>query len=181
MRVSGRFYLSINFVAWPTNHSPLGFDDQIKKPARWFYGSNHQTIATNFKAQTGKLVNLDFEAKPRNLHSSSPCARCRPHIESPDLSIIWPLCTRLVLDHPWSSIPSLLLLPRSSFLPTMSHLSPTHHETSKHISPQNTNNRVEPPKFLRFKFKSMQVNYSSQVKPRWWPLGFSAQLRTPSL
>jgi hypothetical protein len=38
---------------------------------------------------------------------------------------------RPILDHPQSSTPSLLLLPRSSLLPTMSYLSPTHHETSK--------------------------------------------------
>jgi hypothetical protein len=71
-----------------------------------------------------------------------------------------------VLDHPQFSAPSLLLLPQSSSLPTMLHLSPTHHETRKHVSPHKTDSRVEPPKFPGFKFKPRQANYSSQIKPR---------------
>jgi hypothetical protein len=35
----------------------------------------------------------------------------------------------------------------------MPHLSPTHYGTSKHVSPYDTNNRVEPPKSPEFKFK----------------------------
>jgi hypothetical protein len=36
-----------------------------------------------------------------------------------------------------------------------------------------TDSRLEPPKFLRFKFKPRQVNYSSQIKPRTtWFLSF---------
>jgi hypothetical protein len=38
-------------------------------------------------------------------------------------------------DHPRSSTPGLLLLPRSSSLHVMPHLPPAHHETSKHDSP----------------------------------------------
>jgi hypothetical protein len=114
----------------------------------------------------GETIDLAFEAESRNTCSSSPCAWCRPHTASPDLSIVRPSSTRPVLDHPNSSAPSLLLLPRSSSLPAMPHLSPTQHETSKHISPHETDSREEPPKFLRFKFKSRQVNYSSQIKPR---------------
>jgi hypothetical protein len=71
-----------------------------------------------------------------------------------------------VLDHARSSALSLLLLPRSSLLPAMPNLSPTHHETSERVSPHKTDSRVEPPKFLGFKFKLRQVNYSSQIKPR---------------
>jgi hypothetical protein len=44
----------------------------------------------------------------------------------------------------------------------MPHLSPTHHETSKHISPHKTDGRVKPSKFSRFKFKPRQVNNSLQ-------------------
>jgi hypothetical protein len=39
-----------------------------------------------------------------------PFARYRPHTMSPDLPIVWPLNTRLVLDHPRSSALGLLLL-----------------------------------------------------------------------
>jgi hypothetical protein len=48
----------------------------------------------------------------------------------------------------------------------MLHLSPTHHETGKCVSPQETDSWVEPPKFPEFKFKPGQVNYSSEIKPR---------------
>jgi hypothetical protein len=41
-------------------------------------------------------------------------------------------------DHPRSSAPGLLLLPRSSSLHVMPHLPPAHHETSKHDSPNET-------------------------------------------
>jgi hypothetical protein len=132
----------------------------------WFWGQNWETQASDFEAKPGETIDLGFEAKPRNPRSSSPCAWCRPHIASSDLSIVWPSNTRPVLDHPRSSAPSLLLLSRLSSLSTMLHLSPTHHKTSKHISPHETCSRVEPWKFSGFKFKPRQVNYSSQIKPR---------------
>jgi hypothetical protein len=55
----------------------------------------------------------------------------------------------------------------------MPHLSPTHHETSKCVSPHKTDSRVRQLKSSGFKFKPWQVNYSSQFKPRYWPIGFS--------
>jgi hypothetical protein len=42
-------------------------------------------------------------------------------------------------DHPQSSAPGLLLLPRSSSLHAMPHLPPAHHERSKHDSLNETN------------------------------------------
>jgi hypothetical protein len=65
-------------------------------------------------------------------------------------------------DHPWSSAPGLLLLSRSSSLHAMSHLPPADHETSKHVSPNETEIKVKLLKCLGFKFKSRQVNDSSQ-------------------
>jgi hypothetical protein len=52
-------------------------------------------------------------------------------------------------------------------LPAMPHLSPTHHETSKCVSPHKIDSRVEPPKFPGFKFKPRHINYSSPIKPRY--------------
>jgi hypothetical protein len=121
-----------------------------EKPSQWLWGPNHQTCPSG------------FDTKPLTNHPSGF-----------DLSIVRPLSTRPMLNHSQSSAPSLLLLPRSSSLPAMPHLSPTHHETSKWVSSHETNSRVEPPKFPRFKFKLRQVNYSSQMEPRYWPLGFS--------
>jgi hypothetical protein len=173
MRVPHCLHPPVGFVAQPINHSSLGFEAQTKKPSWWFCGPNHQTTAASFEAQIGKTVNLSLEAEPRNSRSPSSCARCRPHTVSPNISIIqspsiWP-----VLGHPRSSAPSLLILAQSSLLLTMSNLSPTNHETSKCVSPHDTNNRVEPLKSPRFKFKPRQVNYSSQIKPKYWPIGFS--------
>jgi hypothetical protein len=133
----------------------LRFDDlglKITAMVSWFGPQN----------QVGLKIDLGFETKPRNPRSLSPCARCRPHTVSSDLSIIRPPSLRPMLDHPRFSAPSLLLLSRSSSLPSMPHLSPTHHETSKHVSPHETDSKVEPPKFLAFKVKPRQVHYSSQ-------------------
>jgi hypothetical protein len=85
---------------------PTWFWGQTKKPSWWFYGSNHQIAPVGFEAQTGKPVDLSFEAELRNSLSSSPCARCRLHITSSDLSIIRPPSTRPMFDHPRSFVPS---------------------------------------------------------------------------
>jgi hypothetical protein len=155
------------------NHSYQFWGPNQQTRASGFGAKPQKTVATGFEVKLGETVNPCFEAKPRNLCSSSPRVWCRLHTTSPNLSIIWPPSTRPVLDHLRSSAPSLKLLARSSSLPAMLHLSPTHHETSKHISPHEIDSRVEPPKFPEFKFKPRQVNYSSQIKPRYWPLGFS--------
>jgi hypothetical protein len=138
---------------------------------------------TGFEDKLGETVNLGFEAKLRNPRSSSPCARCKSHTVSPDLPIVWPPSTWFMLDHPWSFAPSQLLLPRSSSLPTMSHLSPTQHETSYRDSSHET--KILTTRFLsigwivldlncpEFKFKPQHVNDSTHIKPRYWPLDFS--------
>jgi hypothetical protein len=147
MHVTRHLHPFIDFMAQLINHSSLSFEAQTKKSLQWFWGTNHQTVATDFDAQTGKpaatgfeaklgeTINLGFEVKPKNLHSSCSCAQCRPHTASPDISIVRPPSTWPVLDHPRSSAPGLLLLTQSSSLPVMLHLSPAHHETSKHYSP----------------------------------------------
>jgi hypothetical protein len=58
--------------------------------------------------------------------------RCHPTSRSPGHRVP-DLC-----DHPRSSAPGLLLLPRSSSLHVMPHLPPAHHETSKCDSPNET-------------------------------------------
>jgi hypothetical protein len=140
------------------------FEAQTRKPERVVLRPNHKNHSHRFWDQTNRTVDLGFDAEPRNTRSSSLCARCRPHTALSDLSIIRLPGTGLVLDHRQSSAPTLLLLPRSSSLPAMPHLSLIHHETCKHVSPHETNSKIEPPKFLGFKFKSRQVNYSSQIK-----------------
>jgi hypothetical protein len=169
----------IAFVAQPINYSPLGFEAQTKKLLWWVWGSNHQTIAAGFEAQTKKPKATGFEAKLGEMVDIGfEATSCRPHTASPDLSIIQPTSTQPVLDHPRSSAPGLLLLPWSSSLSTMPHLSPAHHKTIKHVSPHKIDSSVEPLKFLRLKFKPRQVSYSSQIKPRYWPHGFLRSMPT---
>jgi hypothetical protein len=125
MRPHTIFICTLFLRCKPTNLPPLGFEVQTNKASRWFCGTNHhtiaasfevqigkhkrlvlrpnhQTIATSFEANPGETVNLGFEAKQTNLFSSSPCAWCWLHTASPNMLIIRPSSTRLVLDHPQS-------------------------------------------------------------------------------
>jgi hypothetical protein len=161
-----------------SNHqtAAIDFDVQIRKPERVVLRLNHKNRSHWFWGQTGRNHRPCFEAKLRNPRSLPPSAWCRPHTTSSDLLIVRPLSTWPTLDHPQFSAPSLLFLPWSMSLPAMPHLSPTHYETSKHVSPHEIDSRVEPPKFHGFKFNLRRVNYSSQIKPIYWPLGFSCTL-----
>jgi hypothetical protein len=147
---------------------------------------NRQTIATGFEVKTEKTVATSFEAKPektdlvvlrsnhwqtivlgfeaqpRSTRSSSPCARCRPHMTSPDLPIVQPPSTRPVR-------PSLVLCTRSPTPATIlvaarhtAHVT-CNHETSKRDSPNKTKIKVKQPKCPGFEFKPRQVNDSSQT------------------
>jgi hypothetical protein len=87
---------------------------------------------------------------------SADRTRCHPTSRSSDHRVP-DLCHR-----PRSSALGLLVLPRSSSLPTMLHLPPAHQLTSKHDSPHDTKIRVKLPKCPGFEFKPHQVNHSSQ-------------------
>jgi hypothetical protein len=45
---------SVGFLAQPTNCSMLGSEVQTKKPSRWFWDLNHQTVAAGFEVRIGK-------------------------------------------------------------------------------------------------------------------------------
>jgi hypothetical protein len=129
----------------------------------WFWGPNQETIVVVLRPNHGQTITTGFEAKPKNPCSSSPPRIwCGSDTTSPDLPIVQPPSTWLVTNHRRSSSPSLLLLPRSSLLLIKIHSPPTHHDTSKHVSPhQITQSRLVQTKFNEFKFKLEQVNYSS--------------------
>jgi hypothetical protein len=150
-----------NFVGQITKPQLPVLQPKPENQSEWFWVQTTRTVATGFEAKSGETIALGFEAKPRNPCFSSHCARCRPHIVSPDISIVQPPSTWPMLGHLQSSAPSVLLLPRSSSLPTMSHLSPTHHKTSKHDSPHE-HIGVKQLKYPGFEFKPWQVNDSSQ-------------------
>jgi hypothetical protein len=101
--------------------------------------SNHsQTIAIGFEAQTDEkpltlVLRLNQETRAPHLHVHGadrtwrhPTSRLPGH-RVPDLC-----------NHPQSSAPGLLTLPRSSLLHAMPHLPHAHHETSKRDSPSET-------------------------------------------
>jgi hypothetical protein len=73
----------------PINLLPHGFKGQTKKPSWWFWGPNHQTVATDFDAKSGN-----------SCFSSPPRVRCGSHTVSPDLLIVQPPSNWLVPDHP---------------------------------------------------------------------------------
>jgi hypothetical protein len=79
-------------------------------------------------------LRLNQETRASSLHVPG-ADRTRRHLTSrPPGHRVPDLC-----DHPRSSAPGLLLLPRSSSLHTMPHLLPAHHEISKRDSPNKTN------------------------------------------
>jgi hypothetical protein len=135
---------------WGTNHQTVsvGFEAQSEKPATTGFEVkpektvqavlrlNHwQTVPLVLRSNHWQTVKLGFEAQPRNPRSSSPCARYRPYTASLDLSIIRLPSTQPVCNYLLSFTLGLILLPQSLSLSTMPHLSPAHHEISKHNSP----------------------------------------------
>jgi hypothetical protein len=71
--------VAAGFEAKPLETVVTGFQ---AKPAK--------TIAAGFEAKPLETIDLGFKAQPRNLRSTSPHARCRPHTAPPDLSITRP-------------------------------------------------------------------------------------------
>jgi hypothetical protein len=141
---------------WGPNQETVMVILMPKSPNRscWFYGPNQE------------IIDFGFDAKPGNPRSSSPCAWCRLNTASPDLPIVrWP-STQLTLDHPRSSTLGLLLLPCSLSLPATSHLSPTHHETSKHNSPHKIDSS-RTRKMSWIWIQTMACQWLITVKPRY--------------
>jgi hypothetical protein len=152
---------------WGPNQEIVAGIWMPKSPNRrpWFWGPNQETVAMVLRLNHWQTVATDFEAKLKNpLFSSPPQVQSGSHTVSPDLPIVYWPSTRLVPNHPRSSALSLLLMSRSSSLPATSHLPPTHHETSKHVSRHRiTQYGLVQPKCTKFKFKLEQVNYSSHI------------------
>jgi hypothetical protein len=121
-----------------------GFEAKPAKTIWVVLRPNHsQTVAIGFEAQTDEKqsecfwrqmthkpstlvlrLNQETRAPHLDVHGAErtqrhPTSRSSDHSETD-------LC-----DHPRSSAPGLLLLPRFSSLHTMPHLPPAHHETSK--------------------------------------------------
>jgi hypothetical protein len=100
----------------------VGFVIQTETRATGFEAKPEKTIPMVLRSNHWQTVDLGFEAQPRNMWFSSPCARCRPYISPPDFSIVRPPSTRPVR-------PSSVLCTRSStpamILITARHATPT--------------------------------------------------------
>jgi hypothetical protein len=120
------------------------------------------------------VLRLNQETRTPRLHvHSADCTWCHPTSRSPGHRVP-DLC-----DHPRSSAPGLLLVPRSSSLHAMPHLSPAHHETSKRDSPNKTKVKEKQtetiPNSNSNHAKSM-THYSQTKKLTTWFLSIFIQL-----
>jgi hypothetical protein len=68
----------------------------VKTVATGFEAKPVKTVQVVLRPNHSKSIDLGFKAQPRNLRSSSPRARCRPHTVPPDHSTVRPPSTRPV-------------------------------------------------------------------------------------
>jgi hypothetical protein len=171
------------------------FDTQITKlelpvlrakpgnPSHRFWGQTEKTVATGFEAKPEKTarvvlmsnhsqtVDLSFETQPRNLHSSSPRARCRPYTASPDILIVRPLSM-------WPVRPSAVLCTRSPTPATI--LAAARHAVPNTCTPRDKKtwfSKRNRDKGKTQNFLDSNSNLASQwlitIKSRNWSLCFS--------
>jgi hypothetical protein len=143
--------VAVGFEAKPPETVTTGFEAKPAKTVRAVLRLNHsQTAAIGFEAQTDEKLSRLFWGKT-TYKQSTLVLRLNQETHAPHLHVHGAKRTRRQLtsrspghlvhdlcDHPRSSAPGPLLLPRSSSLHTMPHLPPAHHETSKHDSPNET-------------------------------------------
>jgi hypothetical protein len=99
--------ITTGFEAKPPKTVVAGFEAKLTETVTTGFDAKPvKTVWLVLRPNHSQTVNLGFEAQPRNPLSSSPRARCRPHMSPPDLSIAWPPSTRPV----W---PSSVLYTRS--------------------------------------------------------------------
>jgi hypothetical protein len=145
----------------PENLPPPWFGGSTKKPTPVLRPNREKPWSPVLRPNQGKpstfVLRLNQETRAPRLHvHGANCKRC--HLTSRLFGHrVLDLC-----DYPRSFAPGLLLLPRSSSLPGMSHLQRTHHETSKHSSLNETKVNVKQTNHPGFEFKHHQVNDSSQ-------------------
>jgi hypothetical protein len=88
---------TIGFEAKPGEAVATNFEVKLKKTVPLVLRPKHwQTVPVVLRPNHWQTIELGFEAQPRNLRLSSSHARCRSHIVSPDLSIVWPPSTQHV-------------------------------------------------------------------------------------
>jgi hypothetical protein len=159
--------VAAGFEAKPLETVVIGFQ---AKPAK--------TIAAGFEAKPLETVDLGFKAQPRNLRSTSPRARCRPHTAPPDLSITrppsaWPVRPSPVLCTRYPTPTTILIAARHAAPATF-----TPRDKQTRFSKWNKGKRKTKRNCPGFEFKPRQVNDLSQSNqetdhlvsqsPPWW-------------
>jgi hypothetical protein len=121
-----------------------------------------KTVRVVLRSNHSQTIDLGFMAQLRNPCSSSPRARCRPHMAPPDLSIARPPSTRPMR-------PSLVLWTRSPtpamILVTALHEAPatcTPRDKQTRFSNRNKGKIKTKQNYPGFEFKPCQVNDTSQ-------------------
>jgi hypothetical protein len=83
--------VTTGFEDKPEKIITIGFEAKPEKiDATGFKVKPEKTVPVVLRPNLWQIVNLGFEVQPRNMHSTSPRARCKPHTASPDLLIVRP-------------------------------------------------------------------------------------------
>jgi hypothetical protein len=174
---------TVGFEAKSGETIAISFDVKLEKTiAAGFKLKLLETVATSFEAKSVKTVrvvlrlnhsqtvDLDFKAQPRNMRSLSSRARCRPHTASPDLSTVRPSN----IWHVWS-FPVLCIRSATptTILVAARHVTPAHHETNQHDSPNEPKIKEKQNKIILDLNSKSLSQWLSTIKLSNWPLGFS--------
>jgi hypothetical protein len=114
-----------------------GFEAQPRNPPSVLRPNREKlsspVLRPNWRKPSTLVLRLNQETRAPSLQVSGADRTRRHPTSRPPGHRVPNLC-----DHPRSSAPGLLLLPRYLSLHTMPHLPPAHHETSKRDSPNET-------------------------------------------
>jgi hypothetical protein len=160
------------FDVKPGETVAIGFEAKPEKTVMILIPNHWQTVPVVLRLNHWQTVDLGFEAQQRNLHSSSPRARCRQHRAPPDLSIARPLSTRHVR-------PSLVLCTRSTtrvmILVAACHTAPitcTPRDKQTRFS-NEIKNKSKITEMPRIRIQTLPSQWLITIKPRNCQLGFS--------
>jgi hypothetical protein len=107
--------MTAGFEVKPRETVATSFEVKLEKTiVTGFEAKRVKTVRVVLRPNHSQTVDLGFEAQPRNPHSSSPRAQCRPHTAPPNLSTARPPSTQPVRPSPVlctrSPTPSMILV-----------------------------------------------------------------------
>jgi hypothetical protein len=155
--------MTAGFEVKPRETVATSFEVKLEKTiVTGFEAKRVKTVRVVLRPNHSQTVDLGFEAQPRNPHSSSPRAQCRPHTAPPNLSTARPPSTQPVRPSPVlctrSPTPSMILVAACHATPATC----TPREKQTRFSKQNKDKRKTKQNYPGFEFKPRQVNDLSQ-------------------